>query len=25
MVEEGVALKGGLEHWMMEGMIRRGI
>jgi len=25
MAEEGVALKGGLEHWMMEGRIRRGI
>jgi hypothetical protein len=22
---EGVALKGGLEHWTVEGMIRRGI
>jgi hypothetical protein len=25
MVREGVALKGGLEHWTMEGKIRRGI
>ncbi len=25
MVVEGVALKGGLEHWKVEGRIRRGI
>ncbi len=25
MVVEGVALKGGLEHWMVEGKIKRGI
>ncbi len=25
MVVEGVALKEGLEHWMVEGRIRRGI
>jgi hypothetical protein len=25
MVVEGVALKGGLEHWTVEGRIRRGI
>ncbi len=25
MVVEGLALKGGLEHWMVEGKIRREI
>lgn len=25
MAEEGMALKGGLEHWMVEGRIRSGI
>jgi hypothetical protein len=25
MVEEGATLKGGLEHWMVEGKIKRGI
>jgi len=25
MVVEGATLKGGLEHWMKEGMIRMGI
>jgi hypothetical protein len=25
MVVEGVALKPGLEHWMVEGRIKRGI
>jgi hypothetical protein len=25
MAKEGVALKAGLEHWMVEGRIKRGI